>query len=915
MALSIDRLTNFLRHISQADSRRDDAELLDAYVRRDDQDAFAALVRRHGLLVWGACRRVLVDSDDAEDAFQATFLVLSRHAASIRRPEILRVWLYRIAYRIAAKAVARAARRRAFQAPLTDVPDRDASADSSVREVWAALDEELFRLPGKYQGPLVLCYLDGQTQELAARRLGLSLRTLERRLGRARALLRQRLARRGVTLPAALLSAALTGEAKGVLPRLVSTAAAAARGSFGMVGAVGISSEAELLAKTVCRTLAAAQIRGVALVLLASCVAVAGAGALASRAQRSEALESRPPAARHVVGIGPAVTPLRQLATDSHGDVLPPGALARLGTVRFRHGGPAWSAAFSPDGRHVAAADNTGGVRLWDAASGAAAGHLSECGETPHCAVFSPDGRLLASGGADSRIRIWDLTTKRLQHRLDGHAAGGVIWVAFSPDGAQLASGGADRTIRLWDVASGHELKRFVNPGGKVGRVLFSKDQRWLASGSDDRQIRLWDLGTGRVMGVYAGGGLARGFAFCPDLRTFVVGGPDAIHFVDVVSGKEKRKLDPGGVIGELQLSPDGRHLACLSRDSGRFGDHYKIVVWDLSQGRRVRDIPVEAQHGWSTLALSPGGDLVALADDSALRCWHVATGDPVVRSAGHQDAVTALAYAPGGRLIASASADQTVRFWDVQRRAELRAVRLPGHVSSALAFTVDGRWVASAGRDRTVRVLEVASGQEFRRLETSAYTTSVAWVGGTTLISGGSRNNGLLLWDFESGRQIGQIPGEPERLPAFAAAAGGKEVATGGEWLVRWEIGSRRPLARWRAAASGPIAYTPDGCFLAGRSGKNCVVVWDTRTGREIRCLITPDFTVAALSFSHDGRWLAWGGPQGTVHVWDWAADREVRQFRGHRGAVMSLAFSPDDRQLCSGSNDASCLLWDLAR
>jgi RNA polymerase sigma factor (sigma-70 family) len=170
-----------------------DSQLLERFVRRREEAAFAALVRRHGPMVLSVCRRVLCHSHDAEDAFQATFLVLAEKAHRLRRPELLANWLYGVAYRTALHARQRAARRSAREKEaatmLAPLPDREID----TRELRRVLDEELHRLPEKYRAPLVLCYLEGKTNEEAARLLGWPSGSMSHRLARGRELLRERL--------------------------------------------------------------------------------------------------------------------------------------------------------------------------------------------------------------------------------------------------------------------------------------------------------------------------------------------------------------------------------------------------------------------------------------------------------------------------------------------------------------------------------------------------------------------------------------------------------------------------------------------------------------------------------------------------------------------------------------------------
>ncbi|MGH7226160.1 MAG: RNA polymerase sigma factor, partial [Gemmataceae bacterium] len=184
-----------------------DCQLLERYAHQRDEAAFASLVRRHGSLVLGVGRRILQHDQDAEDVFQATFIMLARKAASPGWQKSIAGWLYRVAYRLALRTRAKMVRQRALQTAVGIASAAKSSTIEESQELLAALDEELHHLADKCREPLLLCYLEGKTRDQAAQHLGWSLRTLERRLQQGLKLLRARLSKRGVELPVALLTA------------------------------------------------------------------------------------------------------------------------------------------------------------------------------------------------------------------------------------------------------------------------------------------------------------------------------------------------------------------------------------------------------------------------------------------------------------------------------------------------------------------------------------------------------------------------------------------------------------------------------------------------------------------------------------------------------------------------------------
>jgi RNA polymerase sigma factor (sigma-70 family) len=252
---------------------RGDGELLARYRRDRDQDAFGSLVRRHGPMVLGVCRRVLRDSHAAEDAFQATFVVLARKADAVRPPERLAPWLYGVAYRTALKARGRAFRRQQVeQAYVAEVANRPAPTSGEAAELLPVIDEQLNALPEKYRTPLLLCALQGLNKAEAAERLGLPEGTISSRLARAREMLRDRLTRRGVAVPAAALAGLLSADS---LRAAVPPALADAASGFG-AGTALASPTVLSLAHEVTRSMTLLKLK--ALCAVALCATLAGGG-------------------------------------------------------------------------------------------------------------------------------------------------------------------------------------------------------------------------------------------------------------------------------------------------------------------------------------------------------------------------------------------------------------------------------------------------------------------------------------------------------------------------------------------------------------------------------------------------------------------------------------------------------------
>jgi RNA polymerase sigma factor (sigma-70 family) len=239
-----------------------DGQLLGRFVARADQAAFAVLVQRHGPLVLGVCRRVLKHDQDTEDAFQAAFVVLARKAATIAKQGSVASWLYKVAYRVALRLRSTRARQQTSPAP-SDWPAQDNPFGEVVlRELRQVLDEEVARLPEKYRAPIVLCYLQGQTNEEAAAALACPTGTVKIRLLRGREMLRKRLVRRGVALSVTLaLSEALAEMAQAAVPQPLTRAA-------GEAATGGASAAVANLAGAMLKGMGVAKVKVMALVLV-----------------------------------------------------------------------------------------------------------------------------------------------------------------------------------------------------------------------------------------------------------------------------------------------------------------------------------------------------------------------------------------------------------------------------------------------------------------------------------------------------------------------------------------------------------------------------------------------------------------------------------------------------------------------
>ncbi|QJW98153.1 RNA polymerase sigma factor [Frigoriglobus tundricola] len=321
-----------------------DRDLLARFVASRDEDAFAEIVRRHGPMVLAACRRVTGRPHDAEDAFQAAFLVLARRAAHLSRPELLANWLYGVAYRTALEA--RAARRRAEEHAVPAAPEPAAPpAPEDPAELRRVIDEELAKLPDKYRAAVVLCDLEGLPRATAATQLGIPEGTLSSRLAHARKVLADRLTRRGVTTSAVAVSAALSRDAVSTtLPYTLTDTTVHAVVRF---GGRAVSPAVSSLTDGVLKAMLATRLRQAFGIGLLACGLIGVGGALAQQLGGPPAAAPDAPARGYTVGLTPDAAPdIQQKAADPkkvaakgiEDDDVPYGSFPTQAVVRIEEG-------------------------------------------------------------------------------------------------------------------------------------------------------------------------------------------------------------------------------------------------------------------------------------------------------------------------------------------------------------------------------------------------------------------------------------------------------------------------------------------------------------------------------------------------------------------------------------------------
>jgi RNA polymerase sigma factor (sigma-70 family) len=235
--MAMSQLSKVIKHLrgivdQQEAQHTSNGRLLELFITQRDETAFEELMRRHGPMVWGVCQRVIPNSHDAEDAFQATFLVLVRKAGSVRPREMVGNWLYGVAYRTALEARKTVVNRRVKERQVIDMPRRETEKET-WEELRAVLDQELTRLPDKYRAVLVLCDLEGKTRKKVAQQLNLPDGTVASRLASARRMLAKRLSRRGFMISGGALAAKLTQNASASVPPLVMSSTIKAVSLFG----------------------------------------------------------------------------------------------------------------------------------------------------------------------------------------------------------------------------------------------------------------------------------------------------------------------------------------------------------------------------------------------------------------------------------------------------------------------------------------------------------------------------------------------------------------------------------------------------------------------------------------------------------------------------------------------------------
>ncbi|MBI2804649.1 MAG: PQQ-binding-like beta-propeller repeat protein [Planctomycetes bacterium] len=617
---------------------------------------------------------------------------------------------------------------------------------------------------------------------------------------------------------------------------------------------------------------------------------------------------------------------------DIHGDPLPRGALARMGTIRMRHpfgvvayalapdGGRVTSlgldgslvewdtdrgsrvrgtmlkfgtfsaAAFSPDRRLVATIGYEGGsaitdktnrtLRLWNVATGKEIVKITDSARTIGGLAFAQDGKTLASVSQGHVIHLWAIPSGKLILKMDGKEKVAMpVPLDFSPDGATLASGGNDGVIRFWNTRTGEKAReirvplnrKMSLPRREVYSVRFSPDGKNLASsGYLDNTVWVWDAANGKAFRRFDDQALiVREFVFTREGQGLVFWDKDfVLREVDIQTGEERRRFRHGIFPA---LTPDAKNLGMVSGNS--------IVVWDLTQGKDRQ--PVRGHPGRpGTMFLTPDGKTLVTGDGREVWSWDIATGRPrstFLRRTSH----TIVGVSPDSKMFVTVDRGDTTRIWTLEGK-EVDRLQGPNGNFFATRVLANGKLIASKyGGDITSTNLATGKTVKLAKAPLGSVRITVAPDEARALWYSASQSFQLL--NLTSGKVRWQITPADVFSPSMAFSGDG---------------------SRFAIADSGGVA----------RPDRSSIRIHHTATGKELCHFAKGAGPFYNVALSADGRTVATGGtPDRSIHIWEINAGRVRQKLFGHGAYVQSLIFPPAGKTLISASSDGTCLVWDM--
>lgn len=587
-----------------------------------------------------------------------------------------------------------------------------------------------------------------------------------------------------------------------------------------------------------------------------------------------------------------------------------------------RHRGTIWCHALSPDGRAWATGGLDGTIRIWDVASGqllrALIGHNSYVSSLD----WSPDGNTLASAGTyDITVRLWDTRTGRPLRVLKGHPRETSL-VRWSPDGKTVvASGGESGAFSSWNAVTGIKQST-LEIGRPILGISWHPDGKTAALVGQTMPLQLWDLEKNKVLRTV--GTINDNFvsvALGPDGKTLAAGTGKNTILYDAANGTVGQTL--AGPAYALAWGPGGKQLATLMPDA--------IKVWNAASGSLDKTIPVTgaqafagthdfahfitgsgaayAVHETATAktvrhfdnlagTLPPswwsGRPLITGLGLAKLSLWDPDTGKFLRSLDGHAGGITAVAYTPNGKILATAAADKTVRLWDVATAKPTQT--FTGHAAAVLAVAIafDNKTVASSGADKQVQIWDATTGKVLHTLaDFTTDVTALAWkpASATLLVTNGKEGT-VRIWNVRTGKVDKTYEGT-HNIVSLAWSPDGTRVAHGQEnALVHvWQATSAKALHTLEDGGSPPhvsaLAWSPNGQLLAAGRGNHTMQLWDPRTGKKLHSLPT----MAPVQR------VSWTPGSTTIGIS--SHDRTARFVDAATGKLRALLLAEDDQIL----------------